>query len=139
MSNIFNFGNTFGSEEIIEMVDQFEADHEDMLEALALHPRDKALEASVLKLSSVDDEEWARYSEAKKINDESSGGDWEDGVMLIRDDYFTEYAQDLCAEIGDVSKNLPSYIEIDWDATAKNIQQDYTSVDIGDDTYWYRS
>jgi len=64
-------------------------------------------------------------------------GDWYPGC-LIRDSYFTSYAQELCEDIGDIPSNLPSYIEIDWEATARNIQQDYSSVEYDGVTYWYR-
>jgi hypothetical protein len=40
--------------------------------------------------------------------------------------------------IGDMPKEIPSYIVIDWDATAENIQADYTSVDFDGVTYWIR-
>lgn len=64
--------------------------------------------------------------------------DWQYGATLIRDSYFTDYAQELCEDIGDVPKDLPHYIEIDWTATARNIQADYTSVEFDGVTYWVR-
>jgi hypothetical protein len=69
--------------------------------------------------------------------DEQFRGDWYP-VTLIEDDYFTEYAQELVSDIGDVPRDIPSYIVIDWEATANNIKGDYTSIDIGANTYWYR-
>jgi hypothetical protein len=64
-------------------------------------------------------------------------GDWYP-VTLIKNSYFIEYATDLVKDIGDMPRNIPSYIEIDWEATANNIQQDYQYINIGEDTYWYR-
>ena len=32
-------------------------------------------------------------------------------------------------DIGDLPKDLPAYIVIDWDKTANNIEADYTTVD----------
>jgi hypothetical protein len=29
-------------------------------------------------------------------------------------------------------------VEIDWDATARNVRDDYTPVEIDGATYWYR-
>jgi hypothetical protein len=60
------------------------------------------------------------------------------GFSLIHDDYFQEYAIELCQECGDLPRNIPSYIEIDWEATAKNIQQDYAAVNFDGETYWVR-
>lgn len=69
---------------------------------------------------------------------ESAAPDWKYGETLIRDDYFTEYAQELVSDIGDLPKNIPGYLVIDWDQTAENIQQDYTSVEWDGVTYWVR-
>lgn len=64
--------------------------------------------------------------------------DWQYGATLIRDSYFTDYARELCEDVGDIPRNIPYYIVIDWDATARNIQQDYTSVEFDGVTYWVR-
>lgn len=68
--------------------------------------------------------------------DEKWEGDWYP-VTLIRDSYFTDYAQELCEDIGDIGA-IPHYVVIDWDATARNIRADYTSTEIEGVTYWYR-
>src|SRR5690349_10800114 len=55
--------------------------------------------------------------------------DWEYGATLIRDDYFTEYAQELAEDIGAVDPNASwplSYI--DWGAAANALKQDYMDV-----------
>jgi hypothetical protein len=44
----------------------------------------------------------------------------------------------MLEDCGDIPKGIPSYIEIDWEATASNIRVDYSSVEIDDVTYWYR-
>jgi hypothetical protein len=64
--------------------------------------------------------------------------DWTHGETLIRDSYFTEYAMGLLADCGDLPRELPHYIVIDEDATARNIRMDYTAVEFGDVTYWIR-
>lgn len=69
--------------------------------------------------------------------DEQWRGDWFP-LTLIADSYFTDYARELCEEIGDIPKELPHYIEIDWNATARNIRVDYTPVKINGATYWTR-
>lgn len=70
--------------------------------------------------------------------DASSADDWTYGATLIRDDYFTEYVKEMLEDCGDLPRDLPSYIEIDWAATADNIRQDYFSVDFDGVTYWVR-
>ena len=64
-------------------------------------------------------------------------GDWYP-ITLIDDRYFVEYVQDLLADCGVLPRDLPHYIEIDWQATARNIRTDYSPVDINGRTYWYR-
>ena len=69
--------------------------------------------------------------------DEQWRGDWYP-LTLIADSYFTDYARELLEDCGDLPKELPHYIEIDWDATARNIRVDYTPVTINGATYWTR-
>lgn len=64
--------------------------------------------------------------------------DWHHGVTLIRDTYFVEYVQDLLADCGTIPSDLPSWVVLDWDATAENMQVDYTSVELDGVTYWVR-
>jgi hypothetical protein len=74
---------------------------------------------------------------------EGNGGDeqWCDDwypITLIRDSYFQTYAKELIEDCGDIPRDLPDYIEIDWQATAENIRVDYTPSEIDGVTYWYR-
>jgi hypothetical protein len=71
---------------------------------------------------------------------EDNAEDWEYGAFFIRDGYFTEYAQELCEDIGDLPKELPDYIKwnINWDGVADSLKNDYTYVNFGDETYWVR-
>jgi len=61
------------------------------------------------------------------------------GEILIRYSYFSEYTQDLCEDCGYIANDFPSWIEIDWDATAENVKQDYTIVDFDGIDYYMRS
>lgn len=69
---------------------------------------------------------------------ESYAADWKHGATLVRDSYFTDYVAEMLEDIGDLPKDLPSYIAIDWDATARNVRMDYTAVDFDGVTYWVR-
>lgn len=69
--------------------------------------------------------------------DEHWRGDWYP-VTLIRDSYFQDYAQELVADCGYISPDLPSWVEIDWAATARNVRTDYTPTEFDGITYWYR-
>ncbi len=76
----------------------------------------------------------------KTLEEEAEGysDDWKHGSTLIRDDYFTEYAEELCKDIGDLPSEIPWYIEIDWEKTAEHIKADYTEVDFDGVSYWIR-
>ena len=69
--------------------------------------------------------------------DEQWQGDWYP-LALIRDSYFAEYTRQLLEDCGDLPRDLPHYIEIDWEATARNIRVDYSPVEINGATYWTR-
>jgi hypothetical protein len=80
-----------------------------------------------------------------KLLDETRGyggdhqfeGDWYPG-SLIRESYFVEYVQEMLADIGDLPRDLPGYIAIDWDKTADNIRVDYSTADFDGVEYLYR-
>lgn len=69
--------------------------------------------------------------------DEQWRGDWYP-VTLVCDSHFTDYARELLEDCGTVPADLPSWVEIDWEATARNVRVDYTPVEIDGLTYWYR-
>jgi hypothetical protein len=69
--------------------------------------------------------------------DEQWRGDWYP-LTLICDSYFTDYARELLEDCGTIPRDMPSWVEIDWDATARNVRMDYTPIDIDGVTYWYR-
>lgn len=69
--------------------------------------------------------------------DEEWRGDWYP-VTLIDDAYFVDYARELVIDCGGLPRDVPDWVEIDWRATARNIQTDYSSVEINGRTYWYR-
>lgn len=71
--------------------------------------------------------------------DEYFGDSFRDGVTLVRDDYFEEYAEQLADDIGAIDKDAGWPLTyIDWAAAAAALQQDYTSIDIDGTTYWGR-
>ena len=69
--------------------------------------------------------------------DEDWRGDWYPS-QLIDDCYFTEYTIQLLEDCGDLPRNLPDYIAVDWERTARNIRVDYSAVEVDGRTYWYR-
>jgi hypothetical protein len=62
------------------------------------------------------------------------------GVTIIHEDYFTQYVEDYCKELGYISDDLPSFIEynIDWDGVAEDFMSDYACVDYDGASYYVR-
>lgn len=46
-----------------------------------------------------------------------------------------DFAQQLCEDCGDIPKDLPVYIYIDWERTAHDVMMDYTE----QDGYYFRN
>lgn len=60
------------------------------------------------------------------------------GLTFIRDDYFEQYAEEYASDVGALKDSAQwPYCHIDWKAAAEALQQDYTSVELDGDTYWY--
>ena len=64
-------------------------------------------------------------------------GDWYP-YELIRDSAFVDAMRELVQDIGALPRDIPAYLAIDWEKTAENLRDDYSSVDFGGGTYWYR-
>ena len=69
---------------------------------------------------------------------EQVGEDWKYGIELINERYWEDFVQQDLEEMGYISKDA-WFIEVDWKRTAENIAMDYTTVDLGDHTYYARS
>lgn len=97
-------------------------------------------------------QDWASGSDAAELADlealmselQGMGGDeqWEGAwypATLIDDSYFETYAQELADDIGAVNSDAswPNNC-IDWKRAARELQRDYSYVDVGDRTYWTR-
>ena len=96
-------------------------------------------------------EKWAEWTDEEEYNtlkdlleslagnggDEQWRGEWYP-LTLIREDYFVDYCEELVKDIGELPRDIPSYIVIDWKETAENLKVDYFSVDFDGETYWTR-
>lgn len=70
-------------------------------------------------------------------DDEEFDGDWYP-LELVADSYFTEHTQNLAEECGMVDTNARWPMTcIDWEQAARELQMDYSSIEIRDTTYWY--
>lgn len=65
--------------------------------------------------------------------------DWDDGVTLVADRYFRDYAMELADDLGLLPKEYswPTSC-IDWDQAARELRMDYTSMEFAGRTWWAR-
>ena len=71
--------------------------------------------------------------------------DWNHGTALIHENYFTQYTQDLIEDTCEVPAEFSSgkwpwtHMNLDYEAAAEELKQDYTTIDADGHTYYLRS
>ncbi len=118
MNEINNSQDTLDSRDIEERIEELEDDN------------------VIQKLDAEDSTELAILRELRaEVQDNNT--EWSDGVQLIRDSYFVEYAQELAEDIGQtVSAEKWPFNNIDWSSAARELQMDYTEVSFDGIAYW---
>ena len=124
-TTIDNRDDLIDSREVIERIEELEEARQNIADATENWPgSDEAEELTTLE---------ALANEASQYSD-----DWAYGSTLIRRSYFVEYCKEMLEDCGELPKDLPSYIEVDWQATARNLEADYTTVDFDGVEYLIR-
>lgn len=117
------------------VVEEF-ATEEEAADYIAGLPEDERGSFAVVEYSDESEElaalkDFARQGETME--------DWNYGLVLVRDSYFTEYAKEFATEVGDVKTDMTwPYNHIDWEAAAEELQTDYTDIEFSGVTYWAR-
>lgn len=139
MVTISNTDDVIDSRDVIERIEELEGEREALVDAITDAGAD-FLDETQKELADWDEENKAELDALKALTEEAEGysEDWRHGATLVRDSYFEDYARELLEDIGDIPRNLPHYLVIDWEATARNIQMDYTAVDFDGVCYWVR-
>ena len=109
----------------------------------AVDNADESDDLEELESALVDAEENFGEDEEEELHELEAMRDeipeWSHGEALIPVGEWVEYVEDFLKDIGDLPRNIPWYIEIDWEATADNILADYSEVDYQGDTYYFRN
>jgi len=132
------YADIIDSRGIIELIDEVEGEYDGLAE---ITTGNKDFKEAVLAMIGSNDDRIEDYVRAKAFEAEAKDyvEDWQYGASLIKDSYFTDYAQQLAEDIGAVDKDAPwPNNHIDWDAAVKELQQDYTEITVDGDTYWVR-
>ena len=117
----------------------FEAEHGNVLDLV----RDGDVIDSrelVEAIADLDEDDPDRLA-VEKLFDEISGyaDEPDDGIFLIADSYFVDYAREMADDCGMIDHNATwPQTCIDWEQAACELRMDYTSVEIDGRTYWYR-
>jgi len=119
---------------------------ENVIDSRDIIDRIAELEA-LLPEGQQSDDEVIEFAILKSVVAQCEGyGDWEYGEALIRESYFTEYAQqiveDCCTDMPDMTQwpwKVKGVITVNWEVVAESLKQDYTEVDFNGVTYFMRS
>lgn len=68
-----------------------------------------------------------------------ANSDWKNDYPIVNEQFFTEYSMSLLEEAGDLPKDLPWYIVVDYEKTAFNMRQDWNVVHCGSDRFYVRN
>lgn len=125
MANLDGTDDVFDSRDVIERLEEIE---DEMVEA-----EDEA------RFDDVEDLAQEREI-LESLRNEFDHREFEDGVILISDDYFVDYAQELAEDIGayDPDAGWPNAY-IDWERAADDLRMDYSAVEFHGVTYWGRA
>jgi hypothetical protein len=144
MSTDFSFtDNMLDVRDLIEKFEELETIKEEKLEDVPVS--EYGNDENKLWKEWEDSDEFEELEKLGNILEELKGGggdeqwkgDWYP-ITLINSDYFTEYTKELLDDVGYIPKDFPSWISIDWEDTADKCKVDYTTIDIDDETYYYR-
>lgn len=158
--DVSSSSDTLDVRDIIERFEEMEAEREALADAVKeaveylSEPKEdedteeeaKAAESEAeIALAEWDDDNGEEFKALGGLLEELNGcggdhqwkGDWYP-ISLIRDSYFVEAMQGLVQDIGDMPKDIPAYLEIDWEKTADNLRADYSSAEYEGVTYWFR-
>lgn len=138
--------DTIDVRELIERVEELRSEIEDETELLGDHPEEPSTPARQTRLDNIEVLR-AELAPLESLLGDLAGyggdhqweGDWYP-VTLIRESYFEDHARELAEDIGgaDLRNAKWPFTCIDWSQAARELQQDYSSVEFGGVTFWYR-
>ncbi len=60
-------------------------------------------------------------------------------VTIIPEQMFAEYVRDMLEDCGTIPRDLPEWVAIDWEETARAVSADYILAKSGSDWFYFRS
>lgn len=134
------FDDVIDSRDIIERLEELQGERDDLQSAVDDAETDDEREAAQTALREWTDDNGDELAALEAVNAEGEdyAEDWTHGATMIRESYFTDYCEEMLEDIGELPRNLPSYIVIDWDAIARNMRVDYSEIEFDGVTYLVR-
>lgn len=127
MRNLDNYEDVIDSREIIERIEELELEAECAFEG---EPENEGLELPdpFDHAHYLDEDDREELRVLRELAQQCEGyGDWEYGEALVRYSYWTDYCAQLIEECYEIPNEFPFY-HLDWDAIAKDMEQDYMTV-----------
>jgi hypothetical protein len=93
--------------------------------------------------SSFDKDELDTLTEVISQGEDSP--DWQYGEVLIHEDYFTEYTEELVNDCYEMPKEFTdgkwpwNHMNMDWASAADEAKQDYYTIEVNGETYLLRA
>lgn len=128
MTDISKYDDVIDSRDVIDRIEELESELAEYLDATDGEDIESFPDIDELRALRALAAEASQYS-----------SEWQYGETLIRYSYWQEYVQELLVDCGEIPKNIPFYIVIDWQETAENIAQDYATVKYGGVDYYIRN
>lgn len=131
MSEISKYDDHLDSRDIQERIEE--------LEALQEEDKSKNPDTDTDFMTESEHEELGALTKLKEEYIEYYGeSSWGFGAQFINADYFEEYAEEFCKDVGYISNDLPWFISnaIDWSEVADAMQQDYTEIELDGQTFY---
>ena len=75
----------------------------------------------------------------KELKEETENYGWEYGITFINEDYFEDYARQTAEDCCEGNFDSWPNTCIDWEQAGEELKQDYTTVDIQGQTFYYRA
>ena len=117
-------------------LEELESEREDFQNTVNDAEEGEEKQTAQEELDSWEGDNLEELEALRELKDEVS--EWDDGNTLIPEEDWIDYVEEMLQDCGYLPRNLPWYIEIDWEKTAENIAQDYGTVDYLGTTYYYR-
>jgi hypothetical protein len=137
---ISNHDDVIDSRDVIERIEELTDEREYILDKADMHDAIDLQHDTALELDEWDADNASELAALKALAEDAEGYvDWKHGAQLIRDDYFEDHAREMAEDMGAVKDDASwPYTCIDWEQAARELQQDYTSVEFDGVTYWVR-